>query len=189
MYMCVYVCVVCSVRVCTVCFGCMGKKVLAQRIRYQGTESRVTTFRLRHVMSGLWCECVYVRWVCVFGSACMCGVRVCVRVRSVWREWVYLRCECLYVRCMCDVCVRSVCVCMWWVCVCVCVCSMSVCMCGVCVVCVCVYGVYVCVVWVCVCAQSAEIIILRVSVCVLNDLSQSKHFWRSTVMNRHQLLS
>ena len=58
---CICVCACARVCVCVcVCFGCKGKKVPAQRIRYrdytiwitlQGTESRLTTFRLRHIIS------------------------------------------------------------------------------------------------------------------------------------------
>ena len=74
-----------------VCFGCLGEKVLAQRNQYRdytiwmtlkGTESRVMTFRLRHIMSVYLCvcACVYVR-VCVRACVCTClCVLRCARV-------------------------------------------------------------------------------------------------------------
>ena len=109
-------------------FWVHSKKVLAQSIRYhdytiwmtpQGTESRVTTSRLRYIMCVCVCVCVYV-CVSVPVSVCLC-VFVCVSICVS---------ECV---CVC----LSVCQC---VCMCVCVClSVYQCVCSVCVcVCVCV---------------------------------------------------
>ena len=70
MCVCVRVCACMCVCVCVcVLVGCMGEKVLAQTIRYrdytiwmtlQGNESRVTTFRLRHIVSHRMCVHVCV---------------------------------------------------------------------------------------------------------------------------------
>ncbi len=99
-------------------FRVHSSKVLAQRIQYreytiwmtrQGTESRVTTYRLRYIMSHRVCV---DRCVCVCVHACVC---VCV-------------CSCVFVYMCMHACVD--------VCVCVCVLAqVSVCVC----VCVCVF--------------------------------------------------